>query len=473
MYMRQALATMREEKLFSGIYIAGTAMALAFTMVMAVVYYIKLAPIYPEPNRARTVYFDGMQVIAESGGRGQMSFSAKAFEEWFQASPNVEYCSPTLLAAGTGEVSERAHKFVLRQKDDYVEAVVNLVAADFFHIYDYDFLCGRPLTPQEVEAHEQVCVISDAFAEQLFGKAAIERGENQASLTSSEREQTRPEVKEVDALGKLVTLNHGWALRVVGVVRRASQLTPDSYADLLVPYTLWEVRNSRSPYTGFFSIVATVKDSEQLQALKLEMDELAARMTSSQEEYLGGTFNFGEGVETHVELTRNLETHPMHALRSENRHFLEDISDWQIIRHYAGLLFVLLFVPALNLCGIVAGRMERRSAEMAVRKTFGARRSTLLWQVVHENLVMTCIGGIIGLVLAWLAVYAFRLEILGMFFDHSTLGSAPIVSGEMLFAPMLFVGAFAAILVLNLLAAVVPAWLSLRKPIVESMMEKQ
>lgn len=448
MYLRQALATMREEKLFSGIYIAGTAMALAFTMVMAVVYYIKLAPIYPEANRVRTVYFDGMQVVAENGGRGQMSFSSKAFEEWFQVSQNVEYCSPTLLAAGTGEVSARAHKFVVREKDDYVEVVCNLVAADFFHIYEYDFLCGRPLTKQEVEAHEQVCVVSDAFAEQLFGK-------------------------DVDAMGKIVALEHGWGLRVVGVVRGASQLTPDSYADLFVPYTLWEIRNSSSPYTGFFSIVATVKDSEQLHALKLEMDELAARMTSSQQEYLGGTFSFGNGVKTHVELTRNLEIHPMHALRSENRHFLEDVSNWQLFRHYAGLLFVLLFVPALNLCGIVAGRMERRSAEMAVRKTFGARRSTLLWQVVHENLMMTCIGGIIGLVLAWLAVYAFRLEILGMFFDHSTLGSAPIVSGEMLFAPTLFLGAFAAILVMNLLAAVVPAWWSLRKPIVDDLNQKQ
>ncbi len=42
---------MREERLFSGIYIVGTALAIAFTMVMAVVYYIKLAPIYPEPYR--------------------------------------------------------------------------------------------------------------------------------------------------------------------------------------------------------------------------------------------------------------------------------------------------------------------------------------------------------------------------------------------------------------------------------------
>ena len=42
-YFRQALALIREERLFSGIYIVGTALAIAFTMVMAVVYYIKLA----------------------------------------------------------------------------------------------------------------------------------------------------------------------------------------------------------------------------------------------------------------------------------------------------------------------------------------------------------------------------------------------------------------------------------------------
>ena len=69
-YIKQALAMMREEKLFSAIHIAGTAMAIAFTMVMAVVYYIKLAPIYPEVNRARTLYFEGIRVVAENGGQG-------------------------------------------------------------------------------------------------------------------------------------------------------------------------------------------------------------------------------------------------------------------------------------------------------------------------------------------------------------------------------------------------------------------
>lgn len=216
-----------------------------------------------------------------------------------------------------------------------------------------------------------------------------------------------------------------------------------------------------------------MKDNYHLQALKQELDDIAARMQQAHPEVLD-EFNFGEGVKKKLVLTKGVETHPMHVLRTENRdHTFDTVTVWELVKHYASILFVLLFVPALNLCAIVAGRMERRSAEMAVRKTFGARRTTLLNQVICENLVLTTIGGIIGLVLSWLSIYGLRREILGMFFDNSTLATAPVVEGEMLFAPTLFIGAFAAIMLLNLIAAVVPAWWSLRKPIVESMMEKR
>ena len=445
-YLRQALALIREERLFSGIYIAGTALAILFTMVMAVVYYIKLAPIYPEPNRARTVYFEGMRIEAESGSKGQMGFSAKAYEEWFKNSPNIEYCSPTLLAAGTGKTLGKCHTFVVRGKDDYVDVVRNEVSADYFKIYEYDFVSGRAFTSKEVDDNEKVCVISDALAERLFGKG-------------------------VEAVGKTVEVESGPEVRVVGVFRGGSQLAPDSYADIIYPLLNGVVMGI--PYQGLYSIVATVKDDDHLRALKQELDDVAARTQQAHPEVLD-LFSFGGAAKKKLVLTQDMDTHPMHVLKTENREgSLSTVTGWQLVKHYAGIIFVLLFVPALNLCGIVAGRMERRSAEMAVRKTFGARRSTLLHQVVAENLVLTTIGGIIGLVLSWLAIYGLRREILGMFFDNSTLSTAPIVEGEMLFAPTLFVGAFAAILLLNLLAAVVPAWWSLRKPIVEAMMEKR
>ena len=448
-YIRQVLLMMREEKLFSAIHIAGTAMAIAFTMVMAVVYYIKLAPIYPEANRARTLYFEGIRVVAENGGQGQMPFGQKALEEWFEASPNIEYCAPTTLACGTGKLLGKSLQPVALGNGEFIEAVTNETNADFFKIYEYEFLEGRAFTKQEVEALDMVCVIGDGFAERLFGKG-------------------------IEAVGKTVSLEDSYELRVLGVVRQGSQLAPDSYADLFMPYTLDHVIYRDSPYAGNFSIVATVKDSKHLKALRKELEELEARLTINQVEITGGVVFFGEGVKTKVDLTSNLESHAMHALRTSNRKdSLTNVSNRQLIMHFAGLLFVLLFVPALNLCGIVAGRMERRTAEMAVRKTFGARRSTLLNQVVTENLVLTSIGGLIGLALSWLSIYNFRTELLGMFFDNTTLSSAPIVTGEMLFAPLLFVGCFAAILVLNVLSALLPAWLSLRKPIVESMMERR
>lgn len=450
-HIKQTLAMMREEKLFSAIHIAGTALAIAFTMVMAVVYYIKLARIYPEVNRARTLYFEGIRVVAENGGQVQMPFGQKALEEWFEASPNIEYCAPTRLACGTGKLLRERQQPVALGNCEFIEAVTNETNADFFKIYEYEFLEGRAFTKQEVEALDMVCVIGDGFAERLFGKG-------------------------IEAVGKTVSLEDSYELRVVGVVRQGSQLAPDSYADLFMPYTLDHViyRDSDSRYAGNFSIVATVKDAKHLKALRKELKELEARLTINQEEITGGVVFFGEGVKTKVDLTSNLESHAMHALRTSNRKdSFTNVSNRQLIMHFAGLLFVLLFVPALNLCGIVAGRMERRTAEMAVCKAFGARRSTLLNQVVTENLVLTSIGGLIGLALSWLSIYNFRTELLGMFFDNTTLSSAPIVTGEMLFAPLLFVGCFAAILVLNVLSSLLPAWLSLRKPIVESMMEKR
>ena len=61
-YFRQALALMREEKLYSAMYIAGTALAVAFVMLIAEVYYIKMADIAPEVNRSKTYYLAALGI---------------------------------------------------------------------------------------------------------------------------------------------------------------------------------------------------------------------------------------------------------------------------------------------------------------------------------------------------------------------------------------------------------------------------
>ena len=140
------------------------------------------------------------------------------------------------------------------------------------------------------------------------------------------------------------------------------------------------------------------------------------------------------------------------------------------------MLLVLLLVPALNLSGMIASRMESRLAEMGVRKSFGAGRGKLLGQVMWENLLLTLLGGVLGLLIAWLAIYAGRewlFFLLDDFAEAVPQDANAYVSGEMLFAPLVFLCAFVLCVLLNLLSALLPAWLSLRKPIIHSLYERR
>ena len=120
--------------------------------------------------------------------------------------------------------------------------------------------------------------------------------------------------------------------------------------------------------------------------------------------------------------------------------------------------------------------MESRLAEMGVRKSFGAGRGKLLGQVMWENLLLTLLGGLLGLIVAWLFIYVGREWVFTLLDDYPEAipqGANAYVSGEMLFAPAVFACALLLCVVLNLLSALVPAWLSLRKPIVNSLYERR
>ena len=139
------------------------------------------------------------------------------------------------------------------------------------------------------------------------------------------------------------------------------------------------------------------------------------------------------------------------------------------------LMLLFLLLPAINLSGLVSNRMEARRAEMGIRKTFGAKRRWLLREVINENLVLTLIGGAVGWVLSWLF---FRLmlhtrEFMTLFQSEDIKSYEFSLDPSMFFTPTLFLVCFLCCAVLNLMAALIPAWRSLRKPIVESLNQKR
>ena len=414
---------MREERLFSGIYIVGTALAIAFTMVIAVVYYAKLADIAPEVNRSRTVYVKGMakRAVNDTLRWEPTNYTATQVKEWLYTLKSAEVVSATVN--GSRYSSDR--QYLKCDNHKLVPVVTRMVDANFFKVYQFRFVYGRPFTQEEclnenyyIENAAVPAVISRDIAEQAFGK-------------------------DVDPVGK--TLNYGFLIRIVGVTEPTSSIMEESFGQLFLALDQEAER-----------VIVVLKEGCTVKDLEKELAEIARKRSVSDKEY---DYSIIGTLLPHAQMKMS-EDGVAHSWSS-------------IFKSLFPKVFVLLLVPALNLSGLVAARMRRRVAEMGVRKAFGAKRRTLLTQVITENLVLTLCGGFVGLVITWLLLYVFRSWLFFAVGNTAFTLPEPTVDGEMLFSPLIFVIGLLVCIVLNLMAALIPAWLSLRNPIVESMNEKK
>lgn len=424
LYLRQALHMMKEERLFSGIYIAGTALAIAFTMVIAVVYYAKLADIEPEVNRSRTVYVDAYKTRKDTGGTSDASFLREQMIDWFYNMKSAEMACCVLRPEKFNNV-----QFYLKTDGGKkrIPVVLRSVDANFFKVYRHHFVYGRPFTmeeglPTDSTSIENVfiAIISKDISEQVFGK-------------------------DVNPVGKMIEMNL-YDYRVVGVIEPTSSIASQSYGQVFI-----------TAEDGVADgVVVVLKEGCTIEDVKQELEEKVHRYNMS-----------GENPDFIMEST--VYSHAQFMMSRGPQ-----LMSWkEIILSLLPKVFVLLLVPALNLSGLVAARMKRRLPEMGVRKAFGAKKSELLHQVITENLVLTLCGGLVGLVITWLLLYVFRSWAFFALGNVPQLTPEPLVQGEMLFSPLIFLIALGVCMVVNLMATLIPAWWSLRNPIVESMNQKK
>ena len=434
LYLKQAWTLLRQNPLFSGLYIAGTGLAIAMTMIVAMIYYVKLAPVYPEVNRSRTLYLTYTSFKSDRS-EWQSALSYSALQDWALHLENAEAISAQY---SSWQFTRNAYIQPEDRSGDFHPQVM-LTDPAFFRVYAFRFLEGNPFTESDLQSGIRTAVITDDLARRLFGTTE-------------------------GVVGREFSLSY-IHYRVCGVVKGGSYLTPQSYAQVYLPYSVNEgYRESDAdqfPYLGSFSLTFLVKDDAQARALQAEVKDVTRRLN----------------LEHKGQWEMNLWEQPMpHALSVFQSSPQREFNFWAKVRYFGLMLLVLLLVPALNLSGMIASRMESRLAEMGVRKSFGAGRGKLLGQVMWENLLLTLLGGVLGLVIAWLALYAGRewlFFLLDDFVDTVPEGANAYVSGEMLFAPLVFLCAFVLCILLNMLSALLPAWMSLRNPIVYSLYERR
>lgn len=418
---------MREEKLYSAMYICGTALAIAFTMLIAEVYYIKVADIAPEVNRSKTYYLEYM--LRKNDDNNATMIYWDNFRDLFQKMQTPE-CVTAVMDYWS------SNGYYIKLADGRHDRAVKLIVTEpgFFRFFQFRFTEGAPFTQDDFDSGRRNVVITEEIREVLFGK-------------------------EGKAVGSTLTYNYQ-EYRICGVVETPSVLKEMCVADIYMPAAAdgllrnWGAGYERQSY----KVCLSVPDGKR-EAFMQELKEVEARYNSMH-------------TDKPVDMTTSINSH-YSKVWNELGSVFDAWSDDLIWYVLSGML-LLLIVPALNLSGMVASRMERRLPEMAIRKAFGAKRRTLLRQVVMENLMLTLIGGFVGLCLAWTALYGWRDWLFYTFSSKGDLyGVVPILKGEMFFGPAIFLIALLVCTLLNVLAATLPAWLSLRKPIVESMMIKK
>ena len=433
-YVRQALHMMKEERLFSAIYITGTALAIAFTMVIVMAYNFKIAPVYPEVNRANTYYWHGLRTFNKYEENAELCYGGVGYKmvERLKKMKSVEKVGVTNFTSGDwlcrmqqlgGERKKGFKKYV----DD-----------GFFQVYEFEFLEGRPFTHKEWVNSRKLAVITDKLAQRIFGTKKHLVG------------------KELRVASDTLT--------ICGVVKAGSIVSSKSYADL---YTCCYSKDDLFDYWGFNSIQEVIIVSRDGKQLRADINEMMNRL-NAELKASGENWKFLPPEEA-------LSPHWMLGLSNNTFNVSYQSGDWV---YMLLLILMLLLVPTVNLSGIISGRMESRLAEMGVRKAFGAKKRELLFQIMAENIVLTFIGSVVGLLMAWGIVSwggIWMLDALGFSYNTAYFVDMNdfVATGEMLFAPVVFGIALFVCLFINTLAAVVPAWLSLRKPIVESMMEKR
>jgi len=415
---------MKQEKLFSSIYIIGTGLSIAVIILLSIVFYIRIANIYPESHRDRMLIVQSAAV----SGEGYMSCSGASYhfaQQCFYSLQSAEAVTAVYYNWG------QEHYIQPAGESYQMPVVAKYIDPQFWAVFPFRFIEGKSFSEEDMESGVRTAVISETLARMLFG--------NQ------------------EAAGEFLSLNYE-SYRIAGVVKDAPAILERTYADLWIPYTVisgYKDTFSNDGSLGSFEVYMLAHSKRELGKVK--------------EEALQNVQRYGSQLQD-VELTLNGQ--PDRHWESIFRNTCNNPIDFKKIAWQYGLiLLLLLLIPAISLSGMTDSRMERRMAETGVRRAFGAPQKTLMMQVFTENFLFTLLGGLLGLLLSYFLFYVTQdwiMNIGKLFVDIPIAVNNSKFSWSMFFNPWIFLIALAICFILNFLSAFIPAWRASRKEIVSS-----
>ena len=439
--IRQTWNGMKVHPLLSVLTIVGTAVSIALIMIIVMSKEALSADYGNEPNRSRSLYIDSVCDNDDAYNQGYVPLGLMAIEAICgQPSELIEH------VAIVPEYSYNEVNVIVGMKSP-VKANAKSVNDDFFNVFRFHFLAGRPFTPEEHTGCQPLVIINEHLARQLFGSV-------EAAMD-----------KDINVTKK--------KFRVTGVVSNVSHLMTDAYADLWLPANYSRKGNVANPHlwgtgvgsffddiSGMARVILVARHKSDLPQLKEEVNRrfrVMADMLKQDTDWQSREHDF----------SFDLDRLRLFFVGTHKEDMAENNPYSDII--YLIIFSVLLIVPAINLTSMTQSRMRQRRAEIGIRRAFGAKRSDILCQVFLESLMVTLVGGILGLLIAICLIALNGTQAMIAFDQTMGMSSSTMVDMSLLFDPWVYLWALAFSFLLNLLSSMLPAWRASRTDIVKSL----
>ncbi|MBO4645919.1 MAG: ABC transporter permease [Bacteroidales bacterium] len=234
------------------------------------------------------------------------------------------------------------------------------VSPDYLEIRKYGMASGIMFTDEHVRSNAKVCVIGQTIVDELFGSGA-------------------------DPIGKSIRCGRV-PLKVIGVLesKGQNQMGQDQDDIVLVPYTTIQTRFAGNKNRNNFNMIFASATSE-------EESELAATEITY---ILRNNHNIKEGDEDDFDIRTQQE-------------LLSTISSITEVLTLllSAIASISLIVGGIGIMNIMYVTVTERTREIGLRMAIGAKQRDVMLQFLSESVILSLIGGIIGIFFGLIIAY--------------------------------------------------------------------